>query len=266
MKLLLSLLLRGPAIYARSVGFDLWDLYERHRTGCSWSSRFVRFLVVSQSRHAFWLSRNAHERMDASLRLFEAGRRAFHIARYEFATKYSSGKDVADIASGTGYGTEILTRAGGARSAIGVDIDAEAVRYARAMHGPPQVQYRCASGDSTGLADGCVDLITSFETVEHVPSDRELMIEFDRLLRPGGMLLISTPNQWPCQNHPTHVREYNRNSFEMLLRRHFRIEGMWNQNSGTSSTFNRNQGAGIVPTTQRNQEWAECYLALCCKE
>ena len=216
----------------------------------------------------FWLFADRVERMDANLPIYDEARRRFHRARYEFAAAYVAGTHVAgthvaDIACGTGYGTAVLKHDGGACTVSGIDIDADAVAYAQAVYGGEGIRFIVADGAQTGLESGTFDTIVSFETIEHVPDDQALVAEFARLLKPGGRLVVSTPNQWPLAIAPYHVREYDRSAFEAVLSPHFEIDALYNQNSGTTSQFNRGQPEGIVETTPENEELAECYIAVC---
>lgn len=216
-----------------------------------------------------WLLENKSERMDATLPFFDSGRAAFHLDRYEFASRYAQGKVCADIACGTGYGSRTLKETGTATRVTGIDICPEAIHYADVRHGEGAglkgVSFLCVSGDDTGLPDESFEMIASFETIEHVPDDQKLLTEFARLLKPGGTLICSTPNLWPLEIAPHHVREYDRQQFEAVLKQHFEVLEMYNQNSGTSFQYNREQPRGIVPTTEENQELAECFLAVCRK-
>lgn len=221
---------------------------------------------VAGDERSRWLYANRAERMDASVPFFDEGRRRFHLERYRFAAQYVEGKEVADVACGTGYGTELLCADGKAARAVGVDIDAEAVDYATAVHGRDEARYVCVSADRTGLPDESFDVVVSFETIEHVPDDLTLLDEFSRLLRPGGTLVCSTPNQWPLELAEHHVRVYDHSSFKTLLERCFAVESLYNQNSGMpGAPFNRGQAAGITPTTPANASLAECYIAVCRK-
>ena len=209
-----------------------------------------------------WLYRNRLERMDATVPMFDASRREFHLDRYRFAAKYVNGKTVLDCASGTGYGVQLLVEQGAARG-IGIELDCSAVKYALNKHALTGAMFICASGDRMPLPTACVDVITSFETIEHVPDDEKLVSEFYRVLKPCGLLIISTPNQWPLADTPFHVREYDRRSFIAVLNKHFECLEFYNQNSGSPSPFNRGQARGIIPTTEKNEQVAECYLAVC---
>ena len=210
-----------------------------------------------------WLYVNRQERMDATATIFERSRRDFHIERYRVASERVSGRRTLDCASGTGYGVRILVEIGRAASSIGVEIDNEAVEYASKRHHIQGATFICASGDRMPLPNGCVDVITSFETVEHVPDDEALILEFRRVLRSEGLLFISTPNQWPVEVSPFHLREYDKDSFLSVLSRGFECVELYNQNSGSQTPYNHNQAAGIVATTPENEHLAECYLAVC---
>lgn len=221
-------------------------------------------IIVADPIHA-WLYKNRGERMDATVDLFERGRREFHLARYKFACGYAEGKIVADIACGTGYGTKLIVVGGKAKKAIGVDIDLETIEYAKETHMAKDVEFVCASGDRTGIPENSIDVVVSFETVEHVRDDLAVLREFHRILRPGGTLICSTPNNWPLEVSPYHVRVYDRNSFEKLLSRCFDNIELYSQNSGTEFGFNHGQPAGIWRTTVDNEKTAECMISVCRK-
>jgi 2-polyprenyl-3-methyl-5-hydroxy-6-metoxy-1,4-benzoquinol methylase len=213
--------------------------------------------------HRLWLYEGSDDRMDATSDVFGSARRAFHLARYEFAAQHVADQVVADIACGTGYGSELLHLQGKARRVMGMDLDAEAVGYARAKHMPAAVEFLHGSGDHTGLPAHNVDVVVSFETIEHVPDDAALLAEFHRILRPAGLLICSTPNQWPIAMCPGHVRTYDLDTFRQVLSRQFEVVEFYNQNSGTDSPYNHGQPAGIVRTTPANAATAECLIAVC---
>jgi lipopolysaccharide transport system ATP-binding protein len=210
-----------------------------------------------------WLDANRLERMDATVGIFDEKRREFHLDRYRFAAARVRGMRVLDCACGTGYGARLLREQGIAAQVIGIDVDQKTVEYARREHGVGLSAFICSSGDRLPLPDACVDAITSFETIEHVLDDVALVYEFYRVLRPGGLLIISTPNQWPLATAPFHVREYDRTSFIELLESRFECLELYNQNSGSDTPHNHDQPRGIVATTTSNKDSAECYIAIC---
>lgn len=150
---------------------------------------------------------------------------ANHYARYDFARDYVVGKDVLDIACGVGYGTAILARAG-ARSVKGVDIRAENIDYARERYSAEHLSFCCGDVTSYG-EDSSYDVIVCFETIEHIPCYYAALENFMRLLRNGGILLVSSPNRLlssPRAHRVTdppenkfHVREFTESELLLLL-------------------------------------------------
>ncbi len=212
-----------------------------------------------------WLYQNREERCDPSVPIFDAERGAFHTARYVYACEFVAGRRVLDIACGTGYGSELLNKQGQAKEVIGVDISYEAVGYAARRHNSANTRFIAGSATEIPLPDNSVDVVVSFETIEHIPEDEQVVSEFARVLVPGGMLLISTPNDWPLEIAPFHTNVYDRASFQRLLELRFSILRLLNQNSGSSFKYNHEQPAGITPTTDENERLAECYIAVATK-
>src|SRR5271168_5208728 len=110
-----------------------------------------------------------------------------HVYRYAFATHFVAGKRVLDIACGEGYGAAALQKAGAAR-VIGVDVSESACRHACSKYG---LDARPGTAEKIPLPDSSVDVIVSFETIEHVPNPIGFLDECARILTPGGRLIIS---------------------------------------------------------------------------
>ena len=108
-----------------------------------------------------------------------------HLHRYAFASEFVRGKQVLDIACGEGYGSEMLARA--AARVIGVDISPEAIDHATRSYGSRNgLQFLQGSAAALPLDDASIDVIVSFETIEHHAQHEEMMAEFSRVLRPTG--------------------------------------------------------------------------------
>ncbi|UUO06620.1 methyltransferase domain-containing protein [Blastopirellula sp. J2-11] len=225
--------------------------------------RMEVMVMAQENADLMWLYQNREHRMDANVpNIFKENRRQFHKNRYRFASALTRGRRVADIACGVGYGSHLLLHQGGAESVTGIDLDNEAVAYASRAYGDPKIQFLCASGDQTPLETSSIDAVASFETIEHVPSDSGLLAEFHRILRPGGILICSTPNDWPVEDAEFHVRSYDLKAFEAAIEQYFQIKQMFNQNSGADWRFNHHQAPGITATTPKNQLLAECYIVV----
>ena len=112
-----------------------------------------------------------------------------HIDRYRFASRWVRNKRVLDIASGEGYGTRGLLEAG-AKHVIGVDIDSAACKHAARKY---DLEVHEGSAEHIPLDSNSVDVVVSFETIEHVPNPEQFIREIFRVLVPGGTVIISTP-------------------------------------------------------------------------
>ena len=125
-----------------------------------------------------------------------------------------------DAACGEGYGSFLLAR--GASQVTGIDISADAVAHARERYQSGNLAFVQASVTALPLPDSCVDVVVSFETIEHLTPQREMLAEFRRVLTPSGVLVISSPNRpvyneaGEIENH-FHVGELDRAELKALL-------------------------------------------------
>jgi O-antigen biosynthesis protein len=148
-----------------------------------------------------------------------------HLHRYAFAREYVRGKQILDIACGEGYGSKMLADA--ASRVVGVDICQEVIAHASRKYGDgDRLEFKVGSCTSIPLPDHSVDGVVSFETLEHLAEHEEMLGEVKRVLRPGGFIILSTPDTLHCtiipKNHnPFHVRELTREEFSELLRKTF---------------------------------------------
>lgn len=156
-----------------------------------------------------------------------------HEARYVFASKFVKDKAVLDVACGTGIGTHYLLTEG-ARSCLGLDIDRLAIDYARAAY--ESCQFEECDARSLCISDSSIDVVVSFETIEHLRDQLKFLSECNRVLRPGGVLLCSTPNRtmsrWTTEN-PFHMHEFTVAEFARTLETVFmdvRVFGQKNAN------------------------------------
>src|SRR5262249_12330831 len=114
-----------------------------------------------------------------------------HIYRYRFASKFVRNRRVLDIACGEGYGAAALLKAGAA-SVVGIDICPEVCEHARLKYG---IDARVGGAHRIPLPDQSIDLIVSFETIEHIEAPERFLDECCRVLAPEGSLIVSTPNR-----------------------------------------------------------------------
>lgn len=143
-----------------------------------------------------------------------------HEAAYQFLLPYVRGSTVLEIGSGEGYGTALL--AGTATWAIGIDYDTGTVRHATAAYtNVPFVQGNLAA---LPIRSTSIDVVAALQVIEHVWNHAEFLAECLRVLRPGGQLLLTTPNRLTFSPgldrpmNPFHTKEFSASELTELLR------------------------------------------------
>lgn len=140
-----------------------------------------------------------------------------------------------DVGCGTGRHLLELTRFPG--FLIGLDTSREDLRTmgclielsAREGHVVAGVHIVQGTGERLPFADGLFDHVICTETLEHIPDDQAMLRELMRVLRPGGVLVISVPDEYSerllwrlsprYRNTPGgHIRIYRRKAIARLLR------------------------------------------------
>jgi 2-polyprenyl-3-methyl-5-hydroxy-6-metoxy-1,4-benzoquinol methylase len=143
-----------------------------------------------------------------------------HFARYRWAGQLAVGRTVLDAGCGVGYGSAMLARAG-ATKVVGLDLSAKAVAAASAA---ATANASFVAGDVHALPfeAGRFELVVCFEVIEHVEAQDDVIAELARVLAPGGVLAISSPNRdvYPAGN-PHHLHEYVPEELRAALAAHF---------------------------------------------
>ncbi|NNE89980.1 MAG: methyltransferase domain-containing protein [Silicimonas sp.] len=176
-----------------------------------------------------------------------------HIHRYLSVLELCQGKRVLDIACGEGYGAAMLIR-NGAACVTGVDIDAEAVARANRVYAHDGLGY--AQGDirqPLPLDDDAFDVIVCFETIEHIAEHDAFIAELDRVLAPGGVVVISTPDARtsdPDAPNPFHAKELTEAEFLNLIGKTFEHVSTCYQGFHFGSVITREDGSGA------SQNWS----------
>jgi GT2 family glycosyltransferase/2-polyprenyl-3-methyl-5-hydroxy-6-metoxy-1,4-benzoquinol methylase/glycosyltransferase involved in cell wall biosynthesis len=147
-----------------------------------------------------------------------------HLHRYAIASEFCKDNSVLDIACGEGYGSHLISK--NAAQIVGVDIDQLTVEHANAKYKKTNLTFLQGSCAEIPCKSGMFDIVVSFETIEHHDEHEEMLKEIKRVLKPNGLLIISSPDKLeysdkPKFNNEFHVKELYKNEFEALLRTQF---------------------------------------------
>jgi 2-polyprenyl-3-methyl-5-hydroxy-6-metoxy-1,4-benzoquinol methylase len=145
-----------------------------------------------------------------------------HLAVYQWIGERVSGLRVLDMACGEGYGSDLLSRTAG--SVVGVDANPEAHEHARLRYRGPNLSFERGMVENYGQP-GEFQAVVFLQTIEHVQEPEAVLAHFKRLLAPGGVAYVSTPNLLTLapagqtkSDNPWHIREYRAAEFNDLCR------------------------------------------------
>jgi 2-polyprenyl-3-methyl-5-hydroxy-6-metoxy-1,4-benzoquinol methylase len=164
--------------------------------------------------------RVAYNRLGVRRRATDAEARNFrnHAKVYEFAAQFVRGKTVVDVGCGAGYGAQIL-RDAGAVEVHACDVSAHSLRFARRHYGSAATFTRQTIVDLSTYADDSFDVVVSSEVLEHIKEyglEQRALGELRRIVRPGGLVIVGTPNSELLRDHG-----FSYDELSTLLGRHF---------------------------------------------
>jgi SAM-dependent methyltransferase len=143
-----------------------------------------------------------------------------HVAVYEWIAERCASLRVVDLASGEGYGSELLARR--ASEVIGVDANPEAYEHSRLRYRRPNLSFE---GGLVEEFDQPRDAVVFLQTIEHIHEPERLL---ERIARIAPVAYISTPNRLTLappgaekSDNPWHLREYDAGEYRELLAPHF---------------------------------------------
>jgi SAM-dependent methyltransferase len=145
-----------------------------------------------------------------------------HLVVYQWIAERVGGLRVLDMACGEGYGSDVLARA--AQTVVGVDANPDAHDHARLRYRRPNLSFERGMVENFGQPEA-FDAVVFLQTIEHVQDPQAVLGHFRRLLSPGGVAYVSTPNVLTLagpdrskSDNPWHIREYRAQEFEQLCR------------------------------------------------
>lgn len=183
-----------------------------------------------------------------------------HFHRYVLAARWCKDARTLDAACGEGYGAALLAET--AASVEAVDISESAITHARQRYADtPGLAFHLSDCTSLPFADNEFDRVVSFETLEHLSEQEQLLTEFRRVLKPDGLLLLSSPDKAVYSDqHNTdnefHVKELYRDELEQLIGRHFPAYRLLGQKLAFHSAIWSLDGVSQVTLDQLSED--EC--------
>ncbi|MBC7875261.1 MAG: class I SAM-dependent methyltransferase [Ferruginibacter sp.] len=170
-----------------------------------------------------------------------------HLHRYAITMELAAGKKVLDIACGEGYGSALLAK--NALQVTGVDIEAGIISMAKDKYPQENLQFLTGSVENIPSADQQFEVVVSFETLEHIGDHEKMISEIKRVLLPGGLLVISTPDKknytdTQILKNPFHVKELYAEEFGALLQKYFKNVELLNQQIAFSSVITSEKAEG----------------------
>ncbi len=155
-----------------------------------------------------------------------------HLHRYSLADTLCTGKTVLDIACGDGYGSNLLAK--NALKVTGVDIAGDVVETAKKKYTRSNLSFIQGSASDIPLPENSIDVVVSFETIEHHDQHEQMMEEIKRVLKPSGLLIISSPDKKNYSEeanyvNPYHVKELYFEEFKQLIGKYFTGHDFYSQ-------------------------------------
>lgn len=184
-----------------------------------------------------------------------------HIIRYELVKPFVAERVVLDIASGSGYGADILAKAG-ATKVIGIDADTAAVEQAQKQYGNEYVAFQTGNAEALDLESNSIEVVTSFETIEHIHNYKKYLQELVRVLTAEGVAFISTPNRDVFgQKNPFHIKEFTKQEFIDELTQYFKHVTILEQKNGVASVISSTEQGKVL--VQDNNSEPLYFIAIC---
>lgn len=179
--------------------------------------------------------------------------------RYIYSLQKSQQNTVLDIASGVGWGSYLMASAGA--NVVGVDISESAIKFSRQFFSHPRLEYKIGDSAFFNSQDLKFDLITCFETLEHVDRPVEFLKSLHSVSHHGTTLLLSTPNAVlhgsthtkPC--NPFHLKEYTKQELvDLVASCGFTLECYMGQSPILATQENISRYIKFVKDYWRNKE------------
>ena len=172
-----------------------------------------------------------------------------HLHRYASVLNLVRDKVVLDIACGEGYGSNLM--ADYAKRVIGVDMADKVISDASQKYCKPNLGFVVGDAAQIPLPDNSVEVIISFETLEHHTKHQEMFKEIIRVLKRDGFMIMSSPDKESFLDHHCkgyvniyHVKELTTQEFKSLVEGYFSNVTYYKQKTVIGSLIVPEDGVG----------------------
>ncbi|MBC7396388.1 MAG: class I SAM-dependent methyltransferase, partial [Bdellovibrionales bacterium] len=194
-----------------------------------------------------------------------------HLSRYQWSQQLVKGARVLDCACGKGYGSYLVSLC--AKEVIRADLNDESLAIARTQFKRSNLTFEKVDvlklTDTFALAE--FDVVIAFEIIEHIPVETTALFlsQISKILKPGGVLLLSTPNHDVVTKSKVQVPDFHINNFkptelraalspsfrEVTLIGQFRLRSFFNHLLFSADFFNvRHWLRGLFPAKRASSE------------
>lgn len=139
---------------------------------------------------------------------------------YHESIKFAKGK-ILELGCGEGRGAKILHDI--SQHYTGVDKITEVVQKLKVQFPDNSYNFICDNiPPLTNFNSESFDTVVAFQVIEHIKDDELFLKEIARVLKPGGLALITTPNiKKTLSRNPWHIREYTADQLQKIASRFF---------------------------------------------
>ena len=163
-----------------------------------------------------------------------------HLIAYKEAAKRIKGT-VLEIGSGEGYGIQELA----SKTEHYIAVDKYNTNISDELMNKNNITFiQSEVPPLKDIEENSIDFVVSFQVIEHIKEDNQFLAEIQRVLKPGGELILTTPNiKMSLSRNPWHIREYSPKDIDELLKKYFDIvelKGVFG-NAKVMSYYNKNK-------------------------
>ncbi len=163
-----------------------------------------------------------------------------HLIAYKEAAKRIKGT-VLEIGSGEGYGIQELA----SKTEHYIAVDKYNTNISDELMNKNNITFiQSEVPPLKDIEENSIDFVVSFQVIEHIQEDNQFLAEIQRVLKPGGELILTTPNiKMSLSRNPWHIREYSPKDIDELLKKYFdnvELKGVFG-NEKVMSYYNKNK-------------------------